>query len=128
MSAMKTSLALTLVVLCSCGPLTADEAQLLGTGTVQSPAVEADAGTVADAGVSAPVDGGAELTGLPCDVKAALERNCSGCHAGQTYAPEFLSRADLLRPSGVQGMTLGAYASARMTPGAKSPMPPVGSM
>ena len=127
MSAMKTRAWWMLVVLSGCGPLTASEAELLGTGTVTvtSPAVEVDAGVAGTDAGAPPTDAGTPvLTGLPCNVKAVLLKNCSGCHAGHTYVPALLTRDDFLASSGTAGMTMGQFAVTRVSPGAAYPMPP----
>src|SRR5215210_4545937 len=101
---MKTSIALSLAVLCSCGPMIASEAELEGLGMVveestaiepepivappadAGPGVDADAGIEADAGTvsmlpdAGPPDAGPPLTGLPCNVRTVLVSYCSGCH------------------------------------------------
>lgn len=58
------------------------------------------------------------LTGLPCDVRAALQSTCAGCHAGAQYITRFTTRADLL--------SLGAKLGDRMV-SATEPMPPAGA-
>ena len=66
---------------------------------------------------------GQPLTGFPCDVRAALQANCAGCHAGhQYYFVSFTTRDDLLQTIGAD--SLGAEAARRLSPGAQSPMPP----
>src|SRR4051812_33283922 len=45
------------------------------------------------------------LTGFPCDVREVLQRDCAGCHVGQTYAPMLSSREDFLSPWPVDGIT-----------------------
>ena len=66
---------------------------------------------------------GQPLTGFPCDVRAALQANCAGCHAGhQYYFVSFTTRDDLLQSIGSD--TLGSEVARRLTPGAESPMPP----
>jgi hypothetical protein len=66
----------------------------------------------------------AQLTGFPCDVRAALQANCAGCHTGHGYYfISFTTRDDFLQT--IFGTTsLGAEASRRLTPGAEFPMPP----
>ena len=58
------------------------------------------------------------LTGLPCDVRAALQSTCAGCHAGAVYIPGFATRADLL--------SLGTKLGDRLA-SATEPMPPTGA-
>jgi len=60
----------------------------------------------------------APLTGFPCDVRAALQANCASCHTGQTYAPHFFTRDDLLQPQLAQSL------AQRLSPTADYPMPP----
>jgi uncharacterized membrane protein len=69
----------------------------------------------------------ANLTGLPCDVKAVLQANCAGCHTGETYAIEWSTRDDLLTPmwDGNAMTPLGALAVQRMNSETR-PMPPAG--
>jgi hypothetical protein len=51
-----------------------------------------------------------EGVGFPCEVRAMLETYCAGCHTGQTYAPHFYSREDLMgRWTG--GLTLAQLAA-----------------
>jgi hypothetical protein len=59
------------------------------------------------------------LTGLPCDVRAVLQARCAGCHTGQTYAPEFASRDNLLAP--FMGATWGDLVVTRMNEGKMPP-------
>jgi hypothetical protein len=58
------------------------------------------------------------ITGVPCDVQAALQANCGGCHAGQAYAPHFVTREDLV--------TAGTKLTERMVD-VDRPMPPLGA-
>lgn len=58
------------------------------------------------------------LTGLPCDVRAALQSNCAGCHNGTQYIPTFKTRDDLL--------SLGAEVGVRLV-STEVPMPPRGA-
>lgn len=58
------------------------------------------------------------LTGFPCDVRAALQSSCAGCHAGAVYIPGFSTRADLV--------SLGSKVSDRLL-SATEPMPPTGA-
>lgn len=58
------------------------------------------------------------LTGLPCDVRAALQSSCAGCHVGAVYIPAFATRADLV--------SLGTKLGDRML-NATAPMPPAGA-
>lgn len=58
------------------------------------------------------------LTGFPCDVRAVLQANCASCHLGQTYAPHFFTRADLLQPE------FARVFAQRIQLTADYPMPP----
>ena len=60
----------------------------------------------------------APLTGFPCDVRAVLQANCASCHTGQTYAPHFFTRGDLLQPE------LARVFAQRIALTADYPMPP----
>lgn len=104
---------LLLALLSSCGPLVSSE-------VVTEPLTTTDGGSppVTDSGT--PV-----LTGLPCDVRGVLETHCTGCHAGQTYAPHLVSRDDFVRLR-IAGQTVGQFALQRMQPGAAAQMPPYG--
>ena len=57
-------------------------------------------------------------TSLPCDVRAALQASCAGCHVGAVYIPAFSTRDDLL--------SLRATLVERMQ-SPTSPMPPPGA-
>lgn len=59
----------------------------------------------------------APLTGFPCDVREVLQANCASCHTGQTYAPHFFTREDLLQ---LQSL------AQRIRETADYPMPPRG--
>ena len=110
-------------LLCSCGPLPAPGTESIGTGSKVLTAADPEAGSVSPP----PPDGGAPLTGFPCEVRAVLQAHCARCHAGQSYAPVFLTRDALLGPASAAGMTVGEFARQRMSTGAKYPMPPYGS-
>jgi uncharacterized membrane protein len=62
------------------------------------------------------------LTGFPCDVQAALQTNCAGCHAHAAYITGFRARADFLLTMD-EGKTLGSVAVERMAD-LERPMPP----
>ena len=115
---------LLLALLSSCGPLASEVAEPLVTvpdAGAPAPVVVADAGPQVEA------DGGVPpLTGLPCEVRAVLETHCTGCHAGQTYAPHLTSRADFLQARINSTQLVGQFALQRMQPGAQYPMPPYG--
>jgi hypothetical protein len=64
-------------------------------------------------------------TGFPCNVRAVLQTNCAGCHAGQMYIESFTSRADFLTDMG-DGTTFGQRAVSRLF-SADQPMPPYGA-
>jgi hypothetical protein len=64
-------------------------------------------------------------SGLPCDVKAMLQANCAGCHAGAVYITAFSTRGDLQQTLQPQGMSLAAMAVLRLSD-VVSPMPPYG--
>src|SRR5437868_1986631 len=66
------------------------------------------------------------LTGFPCDVRAVLQQNCAGCHAGQTYLANLKSREDLLQMEQQGKHQLGVEVALRLRPDATSPMPPYG--
>ncbi|MBL8954371.1 MAG: hypothetical protein JNK82_26570 [Myxococcaceae bacterium] len=57
-------------------------------------------------------------TGLPCDVHAALQAACAGCHVGATRIPPFSTRDDLV--------SLGAKVGQRLS-STTAPMPPPGA-
>jgi len=58
------------------------------------------------------------LTGFPCDVGAALQAACAGCHAGATRITAFRTRDDLLSLQARVGQRLASTTA---------PMPPRGS-
>lgn len=63
---------------------------------------------------------------LPCEVRAIIEGACVHCHSAPTAADapmSLLSRADFLRPSTVDGVTVGALSLDRLRE-LPSPMPP----
>ena len=62
------------------------------------------------------------LTGFPCDVQAALQTNCAGCHAHAAYITGFRARADFLLTM-AEGKTLGSVAVERLAD-VERPMPP----
>ena len=130
---MNTRSCLALCLLCACGPVPLESNDPVGTEStvlLLAPQPDPDAGAVAavDAGTidAGPVDAGP--TGFPCDVHAVLQKHCAGCHAGETYAPMLMTRDQFLGPAyATVGMSVGQFASQRMTPGSTSPMPPYGT-
>src|SRR5262249_44947073 len=79
--------ALIVLFLAGCGP---DLAVPQQQGEPPPPAMQQDA-------QKAPPVEVAPLTGLPCDVQAAMQANCAGCHVGAVYIPAFATRDDLLK-------------------------------
>lgn len=65
------------------------------------------------------------LEGFPCEVRAALQTHCAGCHAGAVYIPGFASRGDFIADLG-GGATLGRRMVERLQ-STQRPMPPPGS-
>jgi hypothetical protein len=65
------------------------------------------------------------LKGFPCEVRAVLQTNCAGCHAGNLYVETFTSRADFLADMG-DGTTFGQRAVTRLN-SSDRPMPPYGA-
>jgi hypothetical protein len=113
------------------GPAHAATMRRLALLIVAACGVETAPDVAVDVAPVAPVEtheAEANLTGLPCDVKAVLQTNCAGCHTGETYAVEWATRADLLQPmdDATGGMTtLGVIAVQRMNSDTR-PMPPMG--
>ena len=63
--------------------------------------------------------------GFPCAVRAVLQTNCAGCHAGQVYVRGFTSRSDFLQDQG-DGTTFGQRVVTRLY-SSDRPMPPYGA-
>ena len=93
---------LLLIALASCGPVDVE-----APTTPQSPAPEAPQPP------QPPQQ--QELTGLPCDVRAALQTGCAGCHTDAVYITRFQTRDDLVR--------LAPRLTERLA-SATDPMPP----
>lgn len=63
---------------------------------------------------------------LPCEVRAIVEAACAHCHSAPTSADapmSLLSRADFLKPSSIDGVTVGELSLDRLRE-LPSPMPP----
>lgn len=112
MLAMNRALLLTLFFV-ACGPEQVEPEPTPATPTVEEPTTTTTTTTQ-------------PLTGFPCDVREALQKNCASCHAGAQYVTHFDSRADLLEMSRGGTHQLGVEVSLRLRPDAMAPMPPTG--